>query len=454
MTSARKFAAGSWVETSAFGRAIVVSTSDTGILVRLPEFGGLEVEISTEEIVASQSPMNEHSAPYDANPTLRHTAPLDGDVEARRSIEALRFGLVPERRLEALTLGFASLKSWVLGRLPHNRGGIPQASAITGPFGTGKSHTMAVVRHIARQQRYVTARVEVDGQTISLSQPAKLLHQLWQSTDAGEGRTSTPLLDLYLKAIASGRLAPSIAPRGIDRIKNNYGVIATLKRSGCVDRFSADIESLLSSSDEITTPQLHRKIKMEANVNLGIWKPRPMIGTSVDDRPYDFVEVLAGHAVVAKLAGYRGLVITIDEFEVEEAFLGRSYARVEDLINVLTRYLRKELDYEPAPLSVFFATVGSSSHIGDGLIDRIVTLDPESTHELEPWPASQRQELARRLCDVYAAAYGFDLPFDSAIASRVESQLHQSDIDDSGMIRAFIKRYMAALDGTYGPPHA
>ena len=91
---------------------------------------------------------------------------------------------MPQQHIEDLTLGFAELEAWTLGRFPAARGDRPLVSAITGPFGTGKSHTMAVIRHLAQREGYVTARVEVDGQTISLAKPETFLYHLWGTTAA------------------------------------------------------------------------------------------------------------------------------------------------------------------------------------------------------------------------------------------------------------------------------
>src|SRR5690606_6763301 len=97
--------------------------------------------------------------------------------------EALRFGLVPHAHLEELTIGIAQLDAWVTSRLPHTNGGAPKVSEVCGPFGTGKSHMMAVVRHAASKNNYLTARVEIDGQNVTLSDPERLLYALWSTLE-------------------------------------------------------------------------------------------------------------------------------------------------------------------------------------------------------------------------------------------------------------------------------
>jgi hypothetical protein len=305
---------------------------------------------------------------------------------------------------------------------------------------------------------YVVARVEVDGRAVSLSAPAKLLHQLWSTTSAGDHRSATPLVDLYLEAISAGRPAPSIAPRGIDRIRQNYEVVATIRRAGHIDKHAVTLEGLLSSSEEMTAAQAKREFLAESNVYFWECSPRPMIGSRVEDRPFDFVEVLAGHATIARLAGYKGLVVTVDEFEVEQTqtrFQTRlQHSRVQELLGILTKYFAGNLDYAPAPLAMFFATVGADDHEGDNAISAMVGDSPDGHHYLEPWSAHQRAELAERIHGVYCDAYGLSADFDIQPIQRVEEQLRRFGDADSGLVRAFIKRYVALLDVAYGPPAA
>lgn len=428
------------------------------MLIRLSGYGDLEVEVDLDELAPlnGTAPMETSKARIvtESAPTpVRPFAPTMGGVAgARKSIEALRFGLVPDRHIAELTLGMEELDAWTLARLPSAHEGRPLASAITGPFGTGKSHSMAVVRHIALREGYAVARVEVDGLNISLSSPPKLLNRLW-ATLVGTGLESfTPVLDLYLKAIDARKPTPSIAPRGIDRIKHNYEVVSMLRRAGHIEKHGPMMDGLLSSSEEVTAVQATRVFSAEPNLSFYEHSPKAMIGRRVEDRPYDFIEVLSGHATVAKLAGFEGLVLTIDEFEVEQNLTWKAYDRVNDLLNLLTKYFGGELDYEAAPLSLFFATVGGKGHEGDAAIEAMLADSRDGYYYLSPWTETQRVQLAERLHGLYCQAYGENSAFLPAQVDQVERQIARYGDNDSGLIRAFIKRYVAALDSSLGPP--
>ena len=467
-------AAGERVVTRSFGPAVVLRLTGTGALVQLTDYGDLEVEVLLSELAPLGADPAVVEAPLSPTTTVSSNgkvtarpvrevestglvlepAEMGGSAEARKSVEALRFGLVPDRHIAELTLGMEELDAWTRARLPSAHDGRPLASAINGPFGTGKSHTMAVVRHIARREGYAVARVEVDGQTVSLSSPPKLLNRLWSTLGASDLESFTPVLDLYLKAIRQRMPAPTVAPRGIDRIQHNYEVVSIVEHAGKIETHRGLIEGLLTSSEEVTANQARAVLAAESSVRFYEFSPKAMIGKRVADRPYDFVEVLAGHAMVAQRAGYKGLVITVDEFEVERNLTPTQYARVDDLLHLLTTYFAGELEYELAPLALFFATVGGRGHEGDAAIDAMLAGAADGEYELTAWAAGQRSQLSERLHRLYCSAYADRSPFDPSVVDRVEGQLARYGDEDSGMIRAFIKRYVAALDSALGPPAA
>jgi hypothetical protein len=456
MNEAGALRIGARVGTAHFGPGSVVRVTKSGALVRLDGFGGVEVAVLTGELVALDTSAAANIIP-DAVLEAAATPPR-GDIVARRAIEALRFGLVPQSAIEELTLGFADLRTWTLANLPATLGDRPHVAAVTGPFGTGKSHTMAVIRYIAGREGYATARVEVDGQTISLARPETFLRQLWGSLSTPGGDSATPVFDLYARAIEAGQPAPAIldeaddAPGVLDRVRQNYQVMAELHRRQQLDAHAYALDALLASSPEFTAADVARQIGARSKPRDGAAHLRRMLGNSVAERPCDLVAALAGHATVARLAGLRGLVVTIDEFEVEQVPSRASYARVRAHLGVLTAYLRGETAHRAAPLGLFFATVDEDETGEEAVVGPMLAATGGGSYRLAPWPPALRRELAGQIGRLYAAAYGREPDFDPALVDRVEGSLTHGALDESGLIRAFIKRYVAALDAAYGPP--
>jgi hypothetical protein len=364
-----------------------------------------------------------------------------------QALHSLRFGLVPHQVLPELTYGFAELEEWVLDCLPPDSDGPPKIAEVFGQYGTGKSHTMAVVRYIAKREGYVTARVEVDGRGVTLADPERLLSCIWSSLEADGLTSATPLLDLYLRAIENGHEAPSIAPHGIDRIADNYCTIDLLKRRGILDLFEFEYDAIVSSHNEITASELQRQIfkQHQITVNDEISVKR-MIGMSVVDRPYDFVESLFGHAIICNLAGYKGLVVTIDEFEVEH--LGNNWKRVEALIATLTKYLTGETSHPQAPCALFFATVDQPEHQGDKVVDQLIDTCDGEYYSLTEMDWDAMKDIGRRIHKLYKETYGISEPFSVDSTQGIYNLISTH----SGRVRSFIKHYLAHLDDKFGPP--
>ncbi len=421
----------------------IIGLTSSEVRIRLDKYKRRVVQVKTNEV----EPEDTEIVSSDNIPMKKAT---DSTFPYRKAIDALRFGLVPEDFIEQLTIGFEDIEEWVLRRLPKANGDSPQVSEICGPFGSGKSHTMSVIRHIARKEGYATARVEVDGQNISLSNPEKLLCSLWSSLGATDFESPTPLLDIYIKAIERHNFPPRIAPRGIDRIHDNYSTIKLVKERGYLDKHGDALDAIISSSDEFTAQEVMGMLRKEPNIYGREVSVRRMIGQRVDDRPYDFVESLVGNAHIADLAGFNGLVVTIDEFEVERVY-SANFNRVIALLNVLSAYFQGNLMHKDYPVSIFFATVGQEGNRGDSFVDFLIESTDGDWYEIQEMSSLDRFELAKRMHELYAKAYQIEMLFNPDVTEEVERQTCDYGEGDSGIIRAFIKRYIATLDRVYGP---
>lgn len=380
----------------------------------------------------------------------------------KRCIDSLRFGLVPTDYISELTLGFDTLKKWTESTLPHANHGNPSVHQIIGPFGEGKSHTLSIIRHLAFQEGYLVGNVEVDGKEVSLSKPETFLFHLFSTLDGKNLNRAMPIIDVYRKALKEGFNGPFVAKSGhIDRIHEMYNLIGILERYEYLDELGCLLEDVLTCSEDITAREVKAILIDETKdrINRNDIRLYPLIGHIVQDRPNEFIEALVGTALVGKLAGYRGLIVTVDECEVEEALLtGEKYRRKKQIFDALSTYFSGTSKYVPAPLTLYFASVPSSSSERDDSIeiDHIVQESRGKTYTLTPfkWDPTNNEQLAivERIHDIYKKCYGCDGFSAEILLQNLNKIMTDTDIYDSGGIRFFMKRYISLLDSIYGPP--
>jgi hypothetical protein len=371
-------------------------------------------------------------------------------LDALTSLEALRFGLVPQADMENLTVGIDELKSWILSTLPREER--PGVHLVSGPFGTGKSHALNVIRHYAMQEGYICAAIELDGLSISLSEPGQLLYALCQSLSAADDLSEFPIVRLFEKALDCGHNVLSFPVRSFSKIKGNMETIQTLRRFQVIDHFAAILESLLSCGEDASATEVSRQIVDETGLKPMQINLNSPIGKNVNDRPRDFLETVAGYALLSQMCGYKGLVVTVDEFEVETHADRARFERIISFLRELLRYMEGNHPSIPnAPLSVYFAAVGKHTE-GDAFLERLIALAKGKIYRLNQWTDHQRMGLAEKLYEVYAEAYDIAAPYDSELAENVNMLLQKRGLEGSTLIRSFVKWYVAMLDMKYGPP--
>jgi len=216
------------------------------------------------------------------------------------------------------------------------------------------------------------------------------------------------------------------------------------------------MEAILSGSNEITASSL------KTDISRDLWgqgfdayiHPKRLVGSTRRERGRDFIESLLGYATLARLAGYKGLVVTMDEFEVELVSL--TSARLEDVVDVvaeLARYLTGKDAGVHAPLTVVIATTAEDGH-GDRIVERLRIQTDGAFLGLEPLSPGQHNALANKIDTLYRSAYDVGGSRDTDVMRTVVDSLDNTDVEASGKIRAFIKRYVFELDSRLGPSQA
>ncbi len=104
--------------------------------------------------------------------------PSASDIQERRAIEALRSGVPNRDAVRALGSVQSRIEERFREQLLASREGFSQERQavgllISGDFGTGKSHMLEYMKHLALEQNFVCSSVVVSKET-PLYDPAKL----------------------------------------------------------------------------------------------------------------------------------------------------------------------------------------------------------------------------------------------------------------------------------------
>ena len=439
MSQTSHLSKGTPIVVTGLGPAVVIKPTIAGAMVALRENGLiLDLPLSKIRIV-------------DLDRKTSQKAEISVLTHIRlRALEALRFGLVPQYMIDQFTLGYRDLDAWVCKHLPAARNGKPVACEVRGPFGTGKSHTVAVTRYIAEQQGYLHARVEVDGVSVSFSNPGKLLHTLWTTLKGKGFEPELPMLELYLRALQASPQAATSAVEYLMTTRDNLEAVRKLRLYSLIDQHGQLIEGLLTGSEEHTGTMARDIISKSAPIPKGHVNLVPAMSRKVVERPGCFVESLVGTALLAAVAGYKGLVVTVDEFEGEYGDYQR-LKQTRETIAALREYFQNENYLPRAPLALFFATVGAGAS-GDELIDGLVKVSGGGHHLLRQWNTHQIMELSQKLYKLYCDAYDLGHQYTPDMAEKALKTLKGGADITSDLIRQWIKLYIGLLDIAYGPP--
>ena len=126
-----------------------VRTILRGDLARL--LAGPEQRVTLDRLQAAMSVIEGH-AEHVMDAATRQLDPgyarLRGRLEARRTIEALRYGLVPAKRIRELSVGLEAEKASLQKALTNTKENGGDVRVVVGEYGTGKSHRSWCSSHL------------------------------------------------------------------------------------------------------------------------------------------------------------------------------------------------------------------------------------------------------------------------------------------------------------------
>lgn len=235
------------------------------------------------------------------------------EAQALHAVEALRLGVVPRHLIETYTVGRRAEMAMVTDDLETTRTG-GAFRVIMGDYGTGKTHHLEWVEEMALSRNFLTARVTLDAREVPPSMPKRVYRTIVRALRYPDRATNeagglAPLFDRILEnPELSAELRNPEAETYHRYLSPALAYYASLRD---VDR--GLVETLMDwveGHPTVSNVVLDQRLKHHA-------KKYHRLYALMDYCPWShiYAYMLGGISVMARRAGYSGLVLLLDEAE-------------------------------------------------------------------------------------------------------------------------------------------
>jgi hypothetical protein len=225
---------------------------------------------------------------------------------ARRTIEALRYGVVPQQRIRELSAGLESERASLqraFDEVEHSGGDV---RVVLGEYGTGKSHFFELAAQEALERNFLVATASLDVREVPPNRPQRiynaLIHNL-RYPDSTEVGTLTPLFDRLLGQPDYSALLEKLQGTIFGSVLHNY----SLMRQQPGEPLNLLLDWI--AGEKVYISEVRGAVAVKSKEF-----PIPalsMMTTSADQYCY----LLSGWGWLAQQAGYAGLAVLLDESE-------------------------------------------------------------------------------------------------------------------------------------------
>ncbi len=353
--------------------------------------------------------------PIQREETVR-TAADSMRIEARQTIEALRYGVVPARRIRELSVGLEEERA-SLHRAFENvaqTGG--DVRFVLGEYGAGKSHFFELAAQEALENNFIVATTSLDLREVPPNRPQRIYHALMRSLRYPTGEDSRTIVPLLEKIVSSPKLYAEL----IENLRGTIFGSALYNYSLMRERDDEALMLLLDwiSGEKVAIQKVRQAVAFKS-------KDVPIPGLSQITTAADqYCYMLNGWGWLAQQAGYAGLAVFIDESEHYSLLNGRGQERADNFFKGLIytalasrpdcRLSENLLEHQHRPhpfrltersqLLLLFAVTPSAS-----TFDYRRWLDDEQIISLKrSLPAAALDELMARLYVLHHQAYNYE----------------------------------------------
>jgi P-loop Domain of unknown function (DUF2791) len=235
--------------------------------------------------------------------------------------ERLRSGVVPERGLEAFAVGLDSSRNEIQRQLDLVSNSEGVFKFLRGGYGCGKTFTSRLALLDAQSQGFATSFVVVSDNDLHFHKFDNVYHKVVQELGTNEGNRGALgfIIDRWI-----GRIEEALIDAGSDpdnknfdgkvqqRIEGDLSALTNGKAPEDMIRVLRCIFKLKQNNEFEDANALISWLSGSSNVSA---KPKRIAGIKGDIGSNEAMDYLQGILAIIKAAGYKGLVIVIDEVE-------------------------------------------------------------------------------------------------------------------------------------------
>jgi hypothetical protein len=419
-------------------REVVATSGRVKVLVDYPTLDLRRQSEYLDELVDRQT--GGHIALNDASPRpavrANNATPPPTWQTARQTLLALRLGQSTFESVPELSVGMGEIDTacgWALDRATT---GQLSFLLFESPYGMGKSHALAQLKHHAFKQSMAVGTVTLDGAGITLCEPMSLLSGLAHAIEFPDERH-----DEGLPQRLTQRAGIGLNITGGELLHQ----LLTAMNRDCADNPDKweRIEDYLSL--DATSADLRRE--------LGIKVPA-LRARRRDERPERCSTVIREWASACTVLGARnGLVVLLDEADVDYAQGGRTQDDRDQRTGLLSAF-RSIADSQPGYGGFARLVIAMAITPGASKPDPIEELTVElGSHlrvvRLRELSAGELMDLGNRVTELYRRAY--EIADDEAKAEKAVKeclQLTERQVEGRNP-RRFIRLLLEKLDVLY-----
>jgi hypothetical protein len=239
------------------------------------------------------------------NETAR-TAEQEQRFAARRTIEALRYGVVPPTRIRELSAGLANERASLKRAFDNVNEAGGDVRVVLGEYGTGKSHFFELAAQEALERNFLVATASLDLREVPPNRPQRIYNALMRRMrypDSTETGTLAPLFERLLAKPEYSALLTRLQGTIFGAALHNYEQM----RSQPGESLNLLHEWLAGEKVYISAVRQAVAVKSK---EFPIHALSTMT-TSADQYCY----LLSGWGWLAQQAGYAGIAVLLDESE-------------------------------------------------------------------------------------------------------------------------------------------